>query len=238
MNDSNECLTVVTASEDDTRRLGECLAAALRPEQAAEAVVVAISGDLGAGKTRLVRGLAGGLGVDMQAIASPTFVLCVEHRGADGVRLAHIDAWRVRSADDLETIGWSELLGRPRTVVAVEWAERVTEAMPTKRIDVLIEHVGEQERSITITDRRSPADDREALLRAMALYEPAPIRPVDTGRVHRCPVCGSATTDANGSESAAFPFCSSRCRMADLHRWFGGSYTISRPTERDEELTD
>jgi tRNA threonylcarbamoyladenosine biosynthesis protein TsaE len=226
-------LSVTTTGEDDTRRLAECVAAGLHAERAAQAVVVALDGDLGAGKTRFVRGLAAGLGVDSAAIASPTFVLRVDHQASDGVKLAHLDVWRLRGLDDLETVGWSELMEAPRQVVAVEWASRIRDALPERRVDVLIEHVDEATRRITVTDRRG-ATDAEGMAKALALFVPLGGDAPDTSAGHRCPMCRCA---ADASQ-AAFPFCSSRCRMADLNRWFGGRYTISRPADQDDELSE
>jgi tRNA threonylcarbamoyladenosine biosynthesis protein TsaE len=216
----------ITTGEDDTRRLAECMAAGL--DGVPGATVIALEGELGAGKTRFVRGLAAGLGVDLNAIASPTFVLAVEHRGAFGVTLAHLDAWRVRSVEELESVGWEEMLRRPQCVIAVEWASKIASALPSERIDVTIEHLADGERAITIDDRRDEASV-ERMQRAISLYAPS------TGaRERRCPTCGTTIR----GEVATFPFCSPRCRMADLGRWFSGSYTISRPIERDEELSD
>lgn len=225
--------------EADTRRLGECLAAAVAPGPAGgaarrRAAVIAIEGELGAGKTRLVRGIAGGLGADAGAVASPTFVLCVEHAAADGVRLAHLDAWRIRGEEDLATIGFEELLADPRAVLAIEWASRIAPALPTERIEVRIDHEtddsGAEVRRIHVVDRRPDPAERERLRRALALFEPTAGGP----RSSACPVCRSPVA----ADAATFPFCTSRCRMADLQRWFGGRYTISRPAESDDELSD
>ena len=107
-------------------------------------------GDLGAGKTRFVRGLLRGLGGDVRAVSSPTFVLLNVY---DGGRLAvyHLDAYRV-GPDDLEAVGFAELLEQGGVVV-VEWASRITELLPPGYVDVHLEAVGEESRAITI--RRS-----------------------------------------------------------------------------------
>lgn len=219
-------LPFITRSEDDTRRLAECVAAGL--DGLEDATVIALEGDLGAGKTRFVRGLASGLGVTLDAIASPTFVLAVEHRGAFGVTLAHLDAWRVRSVEELESVGWEEMLRRPRMVIAVEWASKIAEALPAERIDVTIAHGPDGEREITILDRRDETR-ADRLRRACSLYEPSV-----PSRTRRCPSCGTAVR----SDAQTFPFCSSRCRMADLGHWFEGRYSVSRPIESDEELSE
>jgi tRNA threonylcarbamoyladenosine biosynthesis protein TsaE len=237
--------TFTTHDEAETSRLAECVAAAL--DGLDGSTVIAIEGELGAGKTRFVRGLAAGLGIDPHAITSPTFVLSIEHAGAFGMRLAHLDAWRLRSSDELASVGWEEMLARSQMVIAVEWASRIEAALPAERITVRIEHGADSEdethsgpeesvdataRTITIEDNRPDTGDDargERLQRALSLFVPR-IKP----RSERCRTCGRPVT----SESPTFPFCSSRCRMADLGHWFDGRYGISRPIERDEELTD
>ena len=218
-------IELVSRSEGDTRRVGECLAAALSADD--RAIVVALEGELGAGKTRLVRGLAGGLGVDVDGISSPSYVLLVEHKGTDAA-LVHMDAWRLRSLDELDALGFDELLARPRCVVAIEWPSKIAAALPEERIDVVIESTGEFERSITVSDRRG-ASLRARTAAALALFTPT----VSTG-VPRCSTCGRDIA----ADVATFPFCSSRCRMADLGRWFGGAFRLSRPAQADEELSE
>jgi tRNA threonylcarbamoyladenosine biosynthesis protein TsaE len=235
--------TFTTHDERETSRLAECLAAAL--DGLPGATVIAIEGELGAGKTRFVRGLAAGLGVDPLAITSPTFVLAIEHAGAFGMRLAHLDAWRIRSTDELAAIGWEEMLEGSHIVIAVEWASRIDAALPSERISVLIEQGSEQgsehgseqgseaaddanARTITIEDTRD-ASSADRLHRALSLFVPR-----SAPRSERCRTCGNSLR----LDAPTFPFCSPRCRMADLGHWFDGRYGISRPIERDEELTD
>ena len=130
---------------EDTERIGEALARRLVP-----GTVVALEGDLGAGKTCFVRGLARGLGADASAVSSPTFVLEHRYATADGPALVHIDAYRIRSAGDLESIGFDELLERGDSVVAIEWPSLIAAALPTARVDVRIRHAGEDAREIEI----------------------------------------------------------------------------------------
>jgi tRNA threonylcarbamoyladenosine biosynthesis protein TsaE len=108
----------VTRSEDETRALARDSAVALVP-----GAVLLLSGDLGAGKTAFVRGLAEGLGIDPDQVTSPTFTLVHEYRGGR-LPLVHVDLYRLDAAE-LDEIGLdSDLAGRG--VVAVEWAERLT----------------------------------------------------------------------------------------------------------------
>jgi len=112
----------ITYSEEETRALGAELARELAPDG-----VLLLSGDLGAGKTVLARGVAEGLGIDPGEVQSPTFTLIREHRGSGG-RLVHIDLYRL---DPQETsgLGLEELLAGPGVKV-VEWAERLPFAVP------------------------------------------------------------------------------------------------------------
>lgn len=106
-----------SASAEETRRLGENLAAELAPDRA-----LLLYGDLGAGKTVLAQGVAAGLGVDPREVQSPTFTLVREHRAAGG-RMIHADLYRLRPGD-VEATGLEELLAGPGVKV-VEWAERL-----------------------------------------------------------------------------------------------------------------
>jgi tRNA threonylcarbamoyladenosine biosynthesis protein TsaE len=115
-------VTHTSNSEADTR----AIAAALSPSLAAGAVVL-LSGDLGAGKTAFVRGLAAGLGVDPEDVTSPTFTLVHEYRGGR-LPLIHVDLYRLERAD-LDDIGLDPDLAAAG-VTAVEWSERLARAIP------------------------------------------------------------------------------------------------------------
>lgn len=100
---------------DAMHRLGRYVARQLGPGD-----VLALVGDLGAGKTTFVRGLAEGLGLDPLAVASPTFALVHHLRGGD-VSLVHADLYRIQSEAEAEAAGLSDLLHDPDAVIAVEW---------------------------------------------------------------------------------------------------------------------
>ncbi len=110
--------TLTSSSELDTRAVARTLAADLTP-----GTVILISGDLGAGKTAFVRGLAEGLGLDPADVTSPTFTLVHEYRGGR-LPLVHVDLYRLERAD-FDEIGLDSDLGAAG-VVAIEWAERLT----------------------------------------------------------------------------------------------------------------
>ena len=114
----------------ETESLGEELARRLEP-----GAVVAFSGDLGAGKTAFVRGMARGLGIG-ERVTSPTFTIVNEYEGGR-LPLFHFDMYRLGSADELFDIGWEDYLARGG-VCAVEWSENVEDALEedTIRVDI------------------------------------------------------------------------------------------------------
>ncbi|BAM04845.1 putative ATPase [Phycisphaera mikurensis NBRC 102666] len=145
------------ATADAGERLGRCLAAG---------DVLALEGELGAGKTTLVRGIARGLGIDPAGVSSPTFVRMTEHEpagGADaGPWLVHVDAYRMSGPGELEELGWGgELLAV--SVVAVEWASRVLGALPADRVDLRLEHAPGGGRNLSIRGVGGVADRLRSL---------------------------------------------------------------------------
>ena len=137
--------TILTSSEEQTSAAGEALARTLHPGD-----VVLLYGDLGAGKTAFVRGLAGGLGAEPGEVSSPTFTLVQEYAGR--ATLFHVDLYRLepREVDDL---GLEELIAGDG-IVAVEWADR-WRGRPDDAIEVRIEDAGEEMRRIRIGGTRS-----------------------------------------------------------------------------------
>ncbi|MGE3182453.1 MAG: tRNA (adenosine(37)-N6)-threonylcarbamoyltransferase complex ATPase subunit type 1 TsaE [Phycisphaerae bacterium] len=111
----------VTESAAATRELGARLGRTLRGGEG-----VALDGPLGAGKTEFTKGLAIGVGVSTdEVIVSPTFVLIREYPGR--LNLIHLDLYRLSGAEELETLGFSEIAGDPANVLVVEWAARIPE---------------------------------------------------------------------------------------------------------------
>ena len=119
--------------------------------------VIGLEGDLGSGKTCFVRGLAAGLGLDSSAVCSPTFVIWRRYADSAPLTLVHVDAFRLAGPQELDSIGWDELLEETGTVIAVEWASRIAEAMPRGRLDVVMAHVAENVRRIRLTAPRELA---------------------------------------------------------------------------------
>ena len=131
----------ITKSEYETEALGKRFA-----EKLPGGSVVAMYGDLGAGKTAFVRGMAKGMGLDCR-VSSPTFTIVNEYLGER--ELIHFDMYRLGSAEELFEIGWEDYLNRG-AVCAVEWSENVQDAFFGDEISVTIERLGDNERKITI----------------------------------------------------------------------------------------
>jgi tRNA threonylcarbamoyladenosine biosynthesis protein TsaE len=134
-------LPISTSSEEETAAAGETLAATLRAGD-----VILLFGELGAGKTAFVRGLARGLGAPEADVSSPTFTLVQEYEGR--VTLYHVDLYRLEP-NELEGLGLEELISGDG-VVAIEWAER-WHGRPDDVIEVQLEHAGEDRRRVTIS---------------------------------------------------------------------------------------
>lgn len=204
-------------SEAETALIGAALGRLLRAGD-----VVLIDGMLGAGKTTLIRSVAAAMGLDTGAVASPTFVLMHEYSRPGGgtpesPELIHVDAYRLRDAADLESLGWDTVVARvkdrPAAALIVEWAERLggVQNLTAEPVRVRIEHLDETSRELSIT---APDSWR--------------VRPGFGDLANRkatlCPVTGVRVEP----DSPTYPFASERARMADLYRWFSGSYTVSR----------
>ena len=133
--------TYYSHNEAETEELGERLA-----RQLPDGAVVALYGDLGAGKTAFVRGMARGMGLNCR-VSSPTFTIVNEYLGPR--ELIHFDMYRLSGADELFDIGWEDYLRRG-AVCAVEWSEKVEDAFYGDEIRVTIEKLGDTRRKITI----------------------------------------------------------------------------------------
>ena len=132
--------TVTTNSEQETFALAENLAATLQP-----GTFVLLHGDLGAGKTAFVRGMAAGLGANPADVSSPTFVLMQHYKAR--TPLVHVDLYRLESAAAVDDLGLEELASG--AVVAIEWAERLPRSIDGS-VTVKIDDLGNDSRRITI----------------------------------------------------------------------------------------
>lgn len=133
---------MISRSRDETERLGERLGRAARAGD-----VVALWGELGAGKTVIARGMATGLGIEPREVTSPTFVTMHEHLEGR-LPFIHIDMYRI-APEDAASTGWSEAVVSGG-VTAIEWPDRVGPDLPSDRLDVRIDHLSGDERTIRL----------------------------------------------------------------------------------------
>ena len=136
-------LEYISNSEAETENIGAAFALNPKLENGA---VIAMYGDLGAGKTAFVRGMARGLGLNCR-VSSPTFTIVNEYLGDR--ELIHFDMYRLSSADELFDIGWEDYIARG-AICAVEWSENVKDAFFGDEIEVIIDKLGDNQRKITI----------------------------------------------------------------------------------------
>lgn len=144
----------ITCSPEETQAVAASLVRVLlnRPGVRGTSTIVALRGDLGAGKTVFVKGAAVALGV-RETVRSPTFV--VERRyplpeGAAWRTLVHIDAYRLESEDELYALGWEQVATDPGNLIMIEWPGQVGFGVPERAVWVDIEHLDEKTRQITI----------------------------------------------------------------------------------------
>jgi len=149
-----------TTAADDTRAVGKALAGLFRPRDA-----VALTGELGAGKTTLVQGIATGLGVTDQVV-SPTFTLVREYRGTE-IEIAHVDVYRLDRVQDVVDLGLDEL-GDGEALLLVEWGDAVEALLPPDHLTIELTTTAgdDEERSIVVTPAGPSWDERAEHLEA------------------------------------------------------------------------
>jgi tRNA threonylcarbamoyladenosine biosynthesis protein TsaE len=136
----------ITHSAEETIALGRRLAPTLKGMR-----MVVLRGDLGAGKTTLVKGIAEGLqAASRDDVTSPTFTLIHEYRGPE-VSLFHVDLYRIETARELDTLGLDELFAENGNLVLLEWGEKFPRFAAECDVMISIERRGEQERRIQVT---------------------------------------------------------------------------------------
>jgi tRNA threonylcarbamoyladenosine biosynthesis protein TsaE len=136
-----------THSEEETIALGRALAASLTPPK-----LVVLRGELGAGKTTLIKGIAEGFqAASEEDVTSPTFTLVHEYRGPEVV-VYHIDLYRVDTARELETLGIDDLISE-NSVLLIEWGEKFTRFQRERDVEISLERLGENDRRIRVESR-------------------------------------------------------------------------------------
>ncbi|MFG0305253.1 MAG: tRNA (adenosine(37)-N6)-threonylcarbamoyltransferase complex ATPase subunit type 1 TsaE [Phycisphaerales bacterium JB040] len=224
-----QTVRIEIGSLGETEALGRELATLLRAGD-----IVRLEGDLGAGKTTLVRAVANALGADAGLVSSPTYVFMHVypvrrddepdgHPGRIG-SVVHVDCYRMSSGEDLDTIGWDAAMDDD-AVALIEWPERVGEALDESACaTVRLEHAGEDAQD----ERRLATIQLPDTWAARAGIDALRLAGVGGRPDTTCPVTG----DHVPGDSPTWPFASERAQMADLYKWFSGQHTISRPLEQ------
>jgi len=127
-------------SPEQTRRIGLRLGGELKPGD-----VICLQGNLGAGKTTFVQGLAQGWGA-IDAVSSPTFILVNEYRRANGGQIFHLDAYRLESVPEAEELDLDTMLSEG--VLIIEWPEKLNGLIPKERLWINLDHVQEEQRQM------------------------------------------------------------------------------------------
>jgi tRNA threonylcarbamoyladenosine biosynthesis protein TsaE len=197
-------------SLDATTRLAADIAAVLRAGD-----IVRLEGDMGAGKTTLTRAIASSMGVNPDAVSSPTYVLMNIYETPEGrPPIAHLDCYRLTSEADLDALGWDQITDGS-SIILIEWPERIADALPADAARVAIQAIGEESRHVTL-ELPDAWEHRAGF--------PGLETPPDT----TCPITGKPVRGDNPT----WPFFNERARMADLHGWITERYTISRPIDQ------
>lgn len=142
----------ITTGADETSVLAARWLADFQKPQSVSATVLALTGDLGSGKTVFVSALAARLGV-RAPVASPTFIIeKIYPLTAPSLWrwLHHYDCYRLRRSEELAALGFREVIADPRRLVAVEWAEKVNDLLPVQRVNIIFRHLDGDRREITV----------------------------------------------------------------------------------------
>ncbi len=139
---------IVTNSFEETQKLGEKIGSDLKT-----GAILALFGNLGSGKTTFVQGLAKGQGIKKRII-SPTFIIVRNYelgiRNQEVKIFYHVDLYRVENEKEVQGLGIEEILNDQKSIIAIEWAEKIKELLPKKRIEIYFEYIDENKRKITV----------------------------------------------------------------------------------------
>ncbi len=155
VNDFMPTIEIITNSSQETKKVGMELAAAVTKKRANRkfAVVFALEGDLGSGKTTFIQGLAMGLGVK-EDVLSPTFVIQKDFSIAlgDYKNFYHIDAYRLKNPEELLELGFTDLIKNSENIIVIEWADKIKKILPNNAVWINFKNLGEDKRKLTISN--------------------------------------------------------------------------------------
>lgn len=145
-----ESMEFVSHGPGDTQEIAAKIARGVMEKlPGSGAQVIALEGELGAGKTTFVQGFLKSLGVE-ERVKSPTFLLMKQYVVGNH-QIYHLDCYRLASSQDLIPLEFGTILQDPQNIVLVEWPERIADILPEKRMTIHIDHVSETERKVTIS---------------------------------------------------------------------------------------
>lgn len=140
---------VLTNSGQQTKKIGQELGERIGKflRNNSESLVIALSGELGSGKTTFIKGIASGLGIK-KPITSPTFTLLKEYKNK-GINLYHFDFYRLKNIDDALGIGLAEYLKKPGGISVIEWADRIEKLLPEEKLIIEFDFISQNQRKLT-----------------------------------------------------------------------------------------
>ncbi len=148
-----QVIEIITNSSEETKKAGDALAATLEKEplNMKQALIIALEGNLGSGKTTFIQGLAQGLKIK-ENILSPTFVIQKDFslQLKNFKNFYHIDAYRLKNPEELLELGFKDLIRNPENLIVIEWADKIKKLLPRNIWWIKFENLGGDKRKITI----------------------------------------------------------------------------------------
>ncbi len=141
-------MEILTENCTETKKAGLMLAKEIKQATTEKALVIALEGELGAGKTTFLQGFSQGLGIK-EKVLSPTFVVFRKYAlSSPWQDFYHFDCYRVQEAKELLALGWEEIIANPKNIVAIEWAGRVSQLLPEEIVTLEFTFINETTRKI------------------------------------------------------------------------------------------
>ena len=134
----------ISEGAEKTRRIAKDLARRFLKSRPKKALIIGLTGELGAGKTVFIQGFAEGLGIKGK-IKSPTFILMRRHGN-----FYHFDCYRIKKFKEILDLGWREMIDNPQNIILIEWAEKIKKILPKNYIKIKFEHIDKNKRKIIL----------------------------------------------------------------------------------------
>lgn len=150
-------MLIITKNAKETKKVAALLAEEIlkKKPDLSHALVIGLVGELGSGKTTFVQGFAKGLGIK-RGVLSPTFVLMRQYplKNKAFTKLIHVDCYRIDNPQELIPLGWHDLVADPAIIVLIEWADRISDLLPSRHITFLFHHTDETTRTISTIETK------------------------------------------------------------------------------------